>query len=51
MMMMIYMYTYSCITALQHENVASNIEQVLAAAPHKRTAVRPQNIRHENYEN
>ena len=32
-----------------HENVASNIEQVLAATPHKAPAIRPLASHHENY--
>ena len=32
-----------------HKNTASNIEQVLEAAPHKATAVRPLTTHHENY--
>ena len=32
-----------------HRNVASNIEQVLEAAPHKAAVVRPPTTHHENY--
>ena len=32
-----------------HKNAASNIEQVLEAAPHKAAAVRPPTTYHENY--
>ena len=32
-----------------YKNVASNIEQVLAATPHKAPTVRPHNTHHENY--
>ena len=32
-----------------HKNAASNIEQVLEAAPHKAAAVRPSITHHENY--
>ena len=32
-----------------HENVASNIEQVLAATPLKAPAIRPPTTHHENY--
>ena len=32
-----------------HENVASNIEQVLAATPCKAPTIRPPASRHENY--
>ena len=32
-----------------HKNAASNIEQVLEAAPHKAAAVRPLTTHHENY--
>ena len=31
-----------------HKNAASNIEQVLEAAPHKATAIRPPTTHHEN---
>ena len=34
-----------------HKNAASNIEQVLEAAPHKAAAVRPPTTHHENYQN
>ena len=34
-----------------HKNAASNIEQVLVAAPKKATAVRPPTTHHENYPN
>ena len=34
-----------------HKNAASNIEQVLEAAPHKAAAVRPPTSHHENYPN
>ena len=33
-----------------HKNAASNIEQVLEAAPHKAAAIRPPTIHHENYQ-
>ena len=33
------------------KNVASNIEQVLEATPHKTVAVRPPTTHHENYPN
>ena len=33
-----------------HKNVASNIKQVLEAATHKATAVRPPTRHHENYQ-
>ena len=32
-----------------HKNVASNLEQVLAATPHKTPTVRPPVSYHENY--
>ena len=32
-----------------HKNVASNIEQVLAATPHKAPTIRPPTSYHENY--
>ena len=32
-----------------HKNAASNIEQVLDAAPHKAAAVQPPTTHHENY--
>ena len=32
-----------------HKNVASNIEQVLAATPNKAPAIRPPASHHENY--
>ena len=32
-----------------HKNVASNIEQVLAATPHKAPTIRPPASHHENY--
>ena len=32
-----------------HKNVTSNIEQVLAATPHKTPAIRPPASHHENY--
>ena len=32
-----------------HKNVASNIEQVLAATPHKAPTIRPPTSNHENY--
>ena len=32
-----------------HEHVASNIEQVLAATPHKAPTIRPPAAHHENY--
>ena len=32
-----------------HRNAASNLEQVLAAAPHKTQTVRPPASYHENY--
>ena len=32
-----------------HKNVASNIEQVLAATPHKAPNIRPPASHHENY--
>ena len=32
-----------------HKNAATNIEQVLAATPHKATAVRPPTTHHEKY--
>ena len=32
-----------------HKNAASNNEQVMEAAPHKPTAVRPLTTHHENY--
>ena len=35
----------------QAANAASNIEQVLEAAPHKAAAVRPPTTHHENYPN
>ena len=34
-----------------HKNSASNIEQVLEAAPHKSAAVRPPITHHENDQN
>ena len=32
-----------------HKNAASNIEQVLAATPHKAPFIRPPTSHHENY--
>ena len=32
-----------------HKNVTSNIEQVLAATPHKAPTIRPPASHHENY--
>ena len=32
-----------------HKNAASNIEQVLAATPHKAPTIRPTASHHENY--
>ena len=32
-----------------HKNAASNIEQVLAATPHKAPTIRPTAYHHENY--
>ena len=32
-----------------HKNVASNIEQVLAATPHRAPTIRPPASHHENY--
>ena len=32
-----------------HKNVASNIEHVLAATPHKVPTIQPPNSHHENY--
>ena len=32
-----------------HKNVASNIEQVRAATPHKAPTIRPSASHHENY--
>ena len=32
-----------------HKNAASNIEQVLAATPHKAPTIRPPVSHHENY--
>ena len=32
-----------------HKNAASNIEQVLAATPHKTPTIRPLASHHENY--
>ena len=32
-------------------NAASNIEQVLGAAPHKAAAVQPSTTHHEDYQN
>ena len=32
-----------------HKNAASNIEQVLAATPHKAPTIRPPASHHENY--
>ena len=32
-----------------HKNVVSNIEQVLAATPHKAPTIRPPASHHENY--
>ena len=32
-----------------HKNAASNIEQVLAATPHKTPTIRPPASHHENY--
>ena len=32
-----------------HKNAASNIEQVLAATPHKAPTIRPPTPHHENY--
>ena len=33
-----------------HKNVASNIEQLLAATPHKAPTIRPPASHHENYQ-
>ena len=33
-----------------HKNAASNIEQVLAATPHKAPSIRPPAFHHENYQ-
>ena len=33
-----------------HKNVASNIEQVLAATPHKAPTIRPPASHHEKYQ-
>ena len=33
-----------------HKNVASNIEQVLAATPYKTPTIRPPTSHHENYQ-
>ena len=33
-----------------HKNAASNIEQVLAATPHKAPTIRPPASHHENYQ-
>ena len=33
-----------------HKNAMSNIEQVLAATPHKVAAARPPTTHHENYQ-
>ena len=33
-----------------HKNAASNIEQVLAATPHKTPTIRPPGSHHENYQ-
>ena len=33
-----------------HKKAASNIEQVMKAAPHKAAAVRPLTTHHENYQ-
>ena len=33
-----------------HKNVVSNIEQVLAATPHKAATIRPPVSHHENYQ-
>ena len=33
-----------------HKNVASNIEQILAATPHKSPIIRPPASQHENYQ-
>ena len=33
-----------------HKNAASNVEQVMEAAPNKRAAVRPVSTHHENYQ-
>ena len=51
----IYMYIYIYITAGEearrqlHKNAVSNLEQVLAATPHKTPTVRPPASYHENY--
>ena len=34
-----------------HKNAASNIEQILAAAPDKAAAVQPLTTHHEDYQN
>ena len=34
-----------------HKNAASNIKQVLEAAPYKAAAARPATTHHENYQN
>ena len=45
----IYIYIYIYILRQLHKNVASNIEQVLAATPHKTPTIRPPASHHENY--
>ena len=34
-----------------HKNAASNIEEVMEAAPHKALTTRPPTSHHENYQN
>ena len=41
-----YLFLCNC-----RQDAASNIEQVLEAAPNKAAAVRPPTIHHENYQN
>ena len=47
----IYIYIYICIYIRRqlHKNAASNVEQVLAATPHKEPTIRPPASYHKNY--
>ena len=46
----LFLLGYGCIYKLFHKNAASNIEQVMEAAPHKAAAVQPLTTHHENYQ-
>ena len=50
--MLVSILLYGCTTwtlTNLHKNAASNIEQVLAATPHKAPIIRPPASHHENY--